>query len=135
MKSSTVTVSFALLVVGLIFILIATVHDVGGGTPDVSDVKAGSLVAFVKQDTRLPSTANAADVDPISELSSTEPMEELLSKCSNFTIEWAKERASFKVKDTIFLDWNIDSYLFTYLHYKSLESAFVSYPKATFKLL
>lgn len=54
---------------------------------------------------------------------------------TDLTTKWPHEVRAYNAQDEIFLDWSIASFQFSYIHYKALESAFMSYPKASFSLL
>jgi hypothetical protein len=123
----TSNITRSLLLVVLTFLFLAIVNEVHRRDDSTLNHKLDSLLSFGRYKSNPNTTIafkekkQAADICPYIQ--------------PDLKADWQDEKAAYNVKDAIFLDWNIDSYLFTYMHYKALESAFVSYPEASFTLL
>ena len=130
MPSRNTTIATSLVVVVILFLLLVILNEVLRKDDPVNNHKVGSLLSFGRDNNSSSRTVIPAPFKPSYQKELVCPYLK-----TGLRTDWAVEKASYNAKDEIFLDWNIDSFLFTYMHYKALESAFVSYPKASFSLM
>ena len=138
----------SLFLIFLCFLYLMVMHELHVNDQYSINFKINSLVSFGRNDswtggfTRLVSDRSKFNTTTVSLGLSTEPPSHEFTSGTkqtfidrNQVLDWPKIISAYQAKVEIYLDWNIDSSQFTYMHYKSLESAFVAYPKATFQLL